>query len=178
MRHLPLRIGVGNQRAGLAQPKAPLPEQSLALPHPQLNMEALLDPGAQRLPIPQRARQTQLARGLAQGPINFTQLRFTQTPRTPATLALGQPPKSLGLKTSHPILDGARGISEQAADFWTSRALGHQQHSMETVIIARLFRPPNLVLQPEDHSSGISNLQWFHAYMKPQIFNMRNYLRR
>jgi hypothetical protein len=49
---------------------------------------------------------------------------------------------------------------------------------MEAVIIARFFRPPNLVLQAEDHSSGISNLQWFHAYMKPQIFIMRDYLRR
>jgi hypothetical protein len=47
---------------------------------------------------------------------------------------------------------------------------------METVIIARFFRSTNLVLQPQDHSSGISNLQWSHAYMKPQVFRTRNYL--
>lgn len=176
MRLLSLRIGVGNQRAGLAQPKAPLSEQSLALAHPQLDMEAPLDPGAQRLPIPQRAGQTQLARGLAQGLVKFPQLRFAQTSRTPGALALGQPGKALGLKTPHPILDSARSISEQTADFWASGTLGHQQHAVETVIIARFLRTTNLVLQSEDHSSGISNLQRFHVYMKPQKLRMRNYL--
>lgn len=114
MRLLPLLIGVGNQRARLAQPKAPLPEQSLALPHPQLDPEVLFDPGAQRLPIPQRVGQTQVARGLAQGLVNFPQLTFAQTPRTHGAQALGQQRKALGLKTSHPKLDGAGGISEQA----------------------------------------------------------------
>ena len=176
MRFLPLLIGVGNQRARLAQPKDPLPEQTLTLTHPQLDLETLFDPGAQRFPVPQRAGQTQVASGLAQGPADFPQLRFAQTSRTPGALALGQPRKGLGLKTPHLILDGAGGVSEQAADFWTSPSLGHQQHSMETVIIARFFRSTNLVLQPQDHSSGISNLQWSHAYMKPQVFRTRNYL--
>jgi len=176
MRLLPLLVGVGNQGARFAQAKAPLPEQTLALPHPQLNMEVLLDPSAQRFAIPQGAGQTQVPRGLAQGPVNFPQLRFAQTGWTPRALALGQPRKAAVLQTPHPILNSARGVSEQAADLWTSRSLGHQQHSMETVIIAGLFRTADLVLQSQNHSSGISNLQWSHAYMKPQVFKMRNYL--
>jgi hypothetical protein len=44
------------------------------------------------------------------------------------------------------------------------------------VIIARLLRTANLVLQSEDHRSGIINLQWSHVHMKPQILGMRNYL--
>jgi len=59
MRLLPLRIGVGNQRAGFAQSKAPLPEQALALPDPQMDLETLLDSGAQGFSIPQRAPKPQ-----------------------------------------------------------------------------------------------------------------------
>jgi len=176
MRLLPLQIRMGNQRAGLAQPKAPLPEQTLALTHLQVDLEALLDPGAQRFPIPQRAGQAQVARSLAQGPVHLLQLCITQTPGTPQALPLGQSGQTLGLKAPDPVLHRARGVSQQAADFWTGRSLGHQQHPMEPVIISRFFRTANLVLQSQNHSLGISNLKWSHVHMKPQILRMRNYL--
>jgi hypothetical protein len=54
--------------------------------------------------------------------------------------------------------------------------LGHQQHPMQPVIIARFFRAANLVLQSQNHRFGISNLEWSHASMKPQILRIRNYL--
>jgi len=47
MRLLPFHIRMGDQRAGFAQPEAPLPEQTLASTYPQVDLEALLDPGAQ-----------------------------------------------------------------------------------------------------------------------------------
>jgi len=47
---------------------------------------------------------------------------------------------------------------------------------VESVIIARFVRTANLVLQSQNHRLGISNLEWSHASMKPQIFVMRNYL--
>lgn len=176
MRLLPFPIRMGDQRAGLAQSKAPLPEQTLALTHPQVDLEALLDPGAQRFPIPQRARQPQVARGLAQGPVHLPQLRIAQTRGAPRALPFGQPGQTLGFKPSNPVLHRARGVSEQAADLWTGRSLGHQQHPVEPVIIPRFFRTANLVLQSQNHRPGISDLQWSHDYMKPQIFSMRNYL--
>src|SRR5579872_5837874 len=83
MRLLPLPIGVGNQRARFAQPEAPLPEQTLTLVHPQMDLEALLDPGTQRLSIPQRAGQAPVARRLTQGLVHLPQLRLAQPPRTP-----------------------------------------------------------------------------------------------
>src|SRR5713101_2200431 len=64
MRLLPFRIGMGHQGARFAQPKAPLPEQALTLAHPQADLEASLDPGTQRLPIPQRAGQAEVTRGV------------------------------------------------------------------------------------------------------------------
>ena len=176
MRLLLLQIGMGNQRARFAQPEAPLPEQTLALPHPQVDVKTLRDPGAQGFPIPQRAGQAPVARGLAQRPVHFRQLRFAQTPGTPLAWPLGQSGQAFGLKASDPILHRARGISEQAAHFSTSRSLGHQQNSMETVIIARFFRTANLVLQSQNHISGISNLEWSHSYIRPQVIRMRNYL--
>ena len=176
MRLLPFQIRMGNQRAGLAQPKAPLPEQTLALTHPQVDLEALLDPGAQRFPVPQCAGQAQVARSLAQSSVHLPQLGLAQTPRTPRAWPLGQPGQTLCFKPPDPVLHRARGVPEQAADFWTGCALGHQQHPMEPVIVARFFRTANLVLQSQDHSLGIGDLKWSHTYMKPQTLGMRHYL--
>ncbi len=176
MRLLPFQIGMGNQGAGFSQTKAPLPEQALTLAHRQMDLEALRNPGAQCFPIPQRAGQAQVARGLAQRPVHFLELHIAQTSRAPRALPLGQPRQTFCLKASHPVLHGARSVSEQAADLWTGRSLCHQQYPMEPVIIARFFRTANLVLQPQNHSPGISNLQRSHPYMKPQVFRMRNHL--
>ena len=58
MRLLPCRVGLRNAGTRLAQPKAQLPEQTLALAHPQLHPIALGDPGRQGLAIPQVAAQS------------------------------------------------------------------------------------------------------------------------
>ena len=163
MRLLSLLLAVGNQGARFAQAKAPLPEQTLALPHPQRDLETLLDPGAERFPIPQRARQTEVARRLAQGPVDFPELRFAQTPRAPGTLPLGQPCETLGFKTPHPILDGARSVTQQAPHFRAGRSLGHQKNTVETVIVPRFFRTANLVLQSQNHGAGVIDVQWSHV---------------
>jgi hypothetical protein len=176
MRLLPLRIGVGDQRAGFAQSKAPLPEQPLALPDPQMDLETLLDPSAQGFAIPQCATQPQVARRLAQGPIDLPELRFAQSSWASRTLPFGQPCQTVGFKTPNPILDGARSVAQQTSDFRAPRSLGHQEDPMETVIIARFLRTANLVLQAQYHRSSIIDLQWSHVDMKPQILIMRNYL--
>jgi hypothetical protein len=43
----------------------------------------LLDPGAQRFSIPQRAGQAEVARSLAQDFVHLPQLGLTQAPGTP-----------------------------------------------------------------------------------------------
>ncbi len=176
MRLLPFRIGVGNQRAGFAQPKAPLPEQALTLTHRQVDLEVLPDPGAQRFPIPQRAVEADVARGLAQHPVHFLQLHLAQAPGTPAPLPFGQPSQTPFLESVHPIFHRARSVSQQLTDLGTGHALGDQQHPMEAVIIPRFFRTANLILQSQNDRLGIRNLKWSHAPMKPQVHNMRNYL--
>jgi hypothetical protein len=176
MRLLPFWIGMGNHGARLAQPKAPLPEQALALTHPQAHLEALLDPGTQRFPIPQRAAQAEVTRSLAQRLVHFLQLRLAQTSGAPRALPLAQSCQTPFLKTSNPIFHRSRSIPQQPTNLRTGHALGHEQHPMEPVIIARLFRTPNFVLQSENDRLGISNLEWSHAFMRPQFLTMRNYL--
>ena len=52
MRLLPFRIGLGNTGARLAQPKAQLPEQTLALTYSQVNLILLPNPGRESFAIP------------------------------------------------------------------------------------------------------------------------------
>ena len=52
MRLLPFGIGLGNAGAWLAQPKAQLLEQTLALTHSQVDLIRLGNPGGQGLAIP------------------------------------------------------------------------------------------------------------------------------
>ncbi len=168
MRLLPFQIRTGNQRARLAQPKGPLPKQTLALTHPQINLETLLSPRTQGFPLPQRAGQAPVERILAHCPVHLSQLRLAQMPRTPRALALGQSGQTLRLKAPNPVLHRARRVSEQAADQWTGRALGHQQYSMQPAIIPRFFRTASLVLQSQNQGFGISDLRWFHTSLKPE----------
>ena len=176
MRLLQRGIGMGNQRSRFTQPKAALPEQALALADLQTNLEALREPNAQGFPIPQRAGQTEVARGLAQRLVDLPELRCAQTSRASRTLALGQPGETLGFKTPHPIFNGTGSVAQQSPHVRAGRSLGHQEDPVQTVIIARFLRTPNLVLQSQNHRSGIINLQWSHVHMKPQILIMRNYL--
>ena len=90
---------------------------------------------------------------------------------TPRALAFDQPRQTFLLKAPNPIFDRSRCIPQQAADLRTGHALGHQQHSMQAMIITRFFRTPNLVLQSENDRRSIGNLKGSHALMRSQFFN-------
>jgi hypothetical protein len=70
MRFLPFRIGLGNAGARLAQPKAQLPEQTLALTHSQVNPILFRNPGRQGFAVPQSPAQSHLAGRLAKSGID------------------------------------------------------------------------------------------------------------
>ncbi|HVR35891.1 MAG TPA: hypothetical protein VMS21_08575 [Methylomirabilota bacterium] len=46
--------------------------------------------------------------------------------------------------------------------------MSDQQHAVKAVIISRLLRATNFVLQREDHGFGILNLQRLHAPSEAQ----------
>ncbi len=156
-------VGVGNQGTGLAQAETLLPEQSLALAHAQTDTETPCDPCPERLAIPQRAVQSAVPRRLAQRLVDFLQLRFAQTPGTAAAPALGQSAQPTGFEPLHPILDGARGVAQQAPHLRATHSLGHQQHTVQAVIVAGLLGAADFVLQPQDHGRGVGYTQGSHA---------------
>ncbi len=159
MRPLPFRIGMGNQGAGFAQPKAPLPEQPLTLAHRQMNPEAPLDPGTQRFPIPQRAGRTKIARSLAQRPVQFLQLRIAQSSGAAGALSLAQPGQPSLLETSDPIFHRARSIAQQPADLRTGHALGHQQRLSCPSSSSLAVKPSPLAKAPSEVRYGWNDEQ-------------------
>lgn len=67
-------VGMGNQGTRLAQSKAQGPKEPLALPHSQEDVELLLDPGRQSLPIPESTRQAEIFWALAQSLCDLVEL--------------------------------------------------------------------------------------------------------
>ena len=108
MRLLPLRIGVGNQRAGFAQSKAPLPEQALALPDPQVDLETLSIQALKVFPVPQRAVQPPIARRLAQCPSTSRICASLSRRGRPERWPSVNPAKPSASKRRTQILDGVR----------------------------------------------------------------------
>lgn len=91
MRLLQLGVRVGDQGARSAQAKTELAEHSLALAHAQLNSVAPREPSLQRLPIPKRAGQADLAGGLSQHGLHLLKLSLAQALRPSGPCSFGQP---------------------------------------------------------------------------------------
>jgi hypothetical protein len=79
-------------------------------------------------------------------------------------------------KPMHPVLHRAGRIAEHAGRFAATNAMGYQQHAMEAVVVSRLIRSADFVLQGQDHGVGITNLQGLHGHIEAQPADMRNYL--
>ena len=109
---LPLRIGLGNLRTRFAQPKAQLPEQALALPHPQVNLIPLRNPGRQSLAVPQSSPKPQISRHTVKGAIDLPKLLLIQASGPTRSFPFLQPRQALGLKTPYPILHRPRSIPQ------------------------------------------------------------------
>jgi len=151
MRLLPFRVGLGNLGTRLASPKAQLPEQALALPYPQVILVPLRNPSRQGVAIPQISAQSQIAGHSAKGATDLSELLLVQAPGTAHPFPFLQAGQTLGLKTPDPILDRSWSIPQQPRHFRTRHALGYQKHSMQSMVISRFLRAPNLILQSENH---------------------------
>jgi hypothetical protein len=89
MRFLPSRIGSRQNWPGLAKSELELPEQTLALTDPQLDAVGLLNPGRQRLAIPEVDAHPRVARPGSQYSIDFFDLLLTQPAWPFGSLSLG-----------------------------------------------------------------------------------------
>ncbi len=176
MRLLPHGIGVGNQRARLAQAEAALPKPPLALTHAQANLKAPCEPDLERFPIPQRSAQADVARSASQHRLHLQQLCLAQTPGPSGSCPFHQSGQTALFKMSNPVFNRPRGVSQKLADLRAGQPLSDQQHAVKAVIVARFFRTTNLILKSQNHSGGIGDGKWFHDSMKPHFLSMRNYL--
>jgi hypothetical protein len=109
---LPFRIRLGDPRAGLPQSEAQFPKQVLAPAHAHRNAKATLDPGAERLAVPEIAAQPILFRVAAQRRIHLLELLLTHAPGAPWPLAFQQTSKPLCFEAAHPIVHGPGSIPE------------------------------------------------------------------
>ena len=178
MLSLKLRIGLSNHGPGFAPPEAELPEQALALTHPQHDPKAAACKCRQRLAIPQGAGMTDSPRFLAQSRADHADLLCRQTAWAARTFAIHEPRKSPGFKLVDPVFDRSRRISQQTRHLWALHPLGHQEYGMQPMVVARFVGPANFVLQSEHDCRSIGDGQWFHASMTSHSVSMRKYLRR
>ena len=154
---------MGNQRPGLAQTKPQLTEESLTLSHPQRDAVPLVDEGGQRFAIPQPSHQAKVLGSLAQSFRELAQLFLLKPTRTPRPLSINQAGQSFLLEAMHPVLHSPWRIPQQASHLAATHPLGNQQQSMQTVVVTSFLRTSDLILQSEDHSLSIRDLEFSHA---------------
>jgi hypothetical protein len=176
MRTLQLGVSTCHLGARLTQPKTELPEHALALTHAKLVSILLLNPGAQRLPVPDVRFHSHISWTLAQHPAYLDKLAIIQTPRSARAFPFLQAGQAAALEPLHPVLDAACRIPEQATHLGAGHTLRDQQNTVQAVVVARFLRPPYLVLKAQDNSWGIDNAKRSHISMRPQSRVMRNYL--
>jgi len=166
-------IGMGQRGAWFTQPKAELPEHTLALPNTDSNAVPLLNPGTECFSTPEVPTQTNLPGRVAQNLIHRLQLFFRQASGPSRSFSLQQSGQAVSFKTTHPIFHRSWRIAQKVCHLRAGHTLGYQQHTMETVIVARFFRAANLILQSGNDRGRVRNGKWFHPSMKPQPSTMR-----
>jgi hypothetical protein len=173
---LTLGIGMCNQWSRLAQAKTQLPEQPLTLPYAQGNPILLVHPSSQGLPVPDLPCQAEVFRTPPQSGSDLLELLVVEPSWPPRPLSIDQTSQALLFETMDPILDGPRRIAQQTTHFTAAYTLGHQQYPVQTVVVSRLLRTANLILQRKDQSLGIRNLEFSHVWRVSPVTDMRNYL--
>jgi len=163
MRGLFLRIGLRHHRARFAEAEAQLAKEPLALPRLQFHPQLPRQIARERFAIPNpAASHARCAWTLPQGDLHLRQLRRTQARRPASAFPFSQASQASRFKPMHPILHRARRVPQHACGLAATQPLGDQENTMQAVIIARLIRTTNLILERGDHRLSVCNLQWLH----------------
>lgn len=162
MRGLQLRVRIGNVGPGFAQSKTQLPKEPLALPNLQLHAMLAAKIFRESWAIPHLCRQAHLSGRRPQDGLDFGQLTRAQTTGTARALSLGQTRQSLGFEALNPVHDAAGRIPKQFSDLRARHALRHEQHSMESMIVARSVVAPDLILKGHDHVFFVRDSECIH----------------
>src|ERR1700687_1355132 len=158
------RIRLGYLRARLTQPKAHLPKHPLALAHPQIQAVVPAQMLGEQRSVPQIGLQPQGSRRATQFPLEFAPLSRLQPARPAAALPFAQAFQSALVKSTDSALHRRRILAEQQTDLPTRLTGCDQQQPVQTMIVAGLIIPVDLLLDRQSHHLTILNLQLAHRH--------------
>ncbi len=140
-------------------------EIPLALSDAQLYPEPLRQVMTQELSIPQILGVPQLARRATQ--IATQTLTDTRIQRrwTPGARNLLQTGKTALFKTMDPVLHSPRTVSEKGCDFGAAIPGADQEDSMKLMIVPRLIRPQNFLLNRNSNNVRILDFEFAHGIL-------------
>ena len=100
----------------------------------------------QRLSVPQIPAEACLSGHLAQNRVDFLDLLLAQSSWPPGSIALQKSSQPHLFKLVHPILHRSGCVPQQFRRLRACHTLRHEQHAVQSMIIARFFRSSDLVL--------------------------------
>jgi hypothetical protein len=154
---------LGNDRSRLAESEAQVMKEALALSRTQANAVGLIQMMREELSIPEVLRVAELAGRPSQVAIHLPQLRRRESRRAARPFSFLQPRQASPLKAVHPTLHGRGILSQPLSHLVAIQALADEQQSMQPMVVARLVRAKNLLLQRHAHEVNIRNLQLPHC---------------
>jgi hypothetical protein len=173
MRTLQFGVAMCNLGPRLPQTEAQGLEQSLALPNTEVDAKLPPQIGAQRFPVPKVGGQPGLLGWFPQNLPNDLQVLISQASRPTRATPLLKASQPGTFKVSNPILQCAWSVPKDVGCLPAGHALRDKQDSMQTVIVAGLIRPADLVLQRQNENRCIGDRQWPHTNMKPLFCSVR-----
>jgi hypothetical protein len=144
---LQLGISMSDLRPRLPQTETQGLEQTLTLPHTQVNTELPAQKGAQRFSVPEICCEPNIFRRFPKNLSDDLQMLLSQASWPPGTTTLLESSQPLALETSNPILHCAWGIPQHGGCLPAGHTLRDQQNPVKAVVIAGLIRPADLILQ-------------------------------
>ena len=108
--------------------------------------------------------------------VDFLDLLLVQASRPPGPITFQQSSQPHLFKRMDPILNRSRRVPQQCGRFRARQTLRHEQHTVQSMIVARFFRSSDLVLQSENDRGRVRNAEWSHSSIRPQPHLIRNYL--
>ena len=146
MRLLFFWVCLSDHRPRFAHPESQLPEQSLALPYPQIDAVLPFDPTRQHLAVPQIPTEACLTGHLTQDRVDSLNLLLVQASWPPGAITLQKSSQPHLFKRMYPILNRSRCVPQQCRRFRARQTLRHEQHTVQSMIVARFIRSSDLVL--------------------------------
>lgn len=78
------------------------------------------------------------------------------------THSLAQAGQSMGFKPRHPALHRSAIYPKKFGDLLAALAASDHQKTVQSMVVPRLIKPRNVLLDPQAHEVGISNFEFSH----------------